>query len=96
MSPDINEILNAEQSIETAYQDAVEVLKKQPADERGAIIILAIVGEDMKGKAYGKAEDWAKMMLGVAQRNEEFSLALRFAAHELMTGAQLLGNSDNE
>jgi len=79
----------AENALTAAYELAQQELKQQPEDDRGAVIVLGIIGEDMKCHAYGSPEMWAKMLAGVAERNDQFKLAMQVASLAIQHGVSL-------
>jgi hypothetical protein len=66
----------AEASLRTAYEEATAIIKEQPQGEKGAVVVLSMIEDDMVGLAFGSPENWAKMLFGVAERNQDFKLAL--------------------
>ncbi|WP_216726148.1 hypothetical protein [Hymenobacter siberiensis] len=83
-----------ETAIKQLYGEAVAELETQPKDERGALIILSLLDEDMLGKAYGSPQVWAGMLMGVAEHNQDFLLALAIAFTDLQKKAQAQYNEE--
>lgn len=76
----------------STYRDAVSLLGTQPEAERGAVIILDTLGQDLNAVAYGSPEQWANMLLSIATRNQDFALALILAYQHL----EIMATKDDE
>lgn len=72
-----------ETALEASYRQGVALLESQPLDERGALIVLSLLDEDMMGFAYGTPAAWTKILVSVATRDDNFCLALALAYQEL-------------